>query len=204
MKLDIACGANKKEGFTGIDIADVPSVDIVHDLNVYPWPIEDESVEEIWCSHYIEHIPHSPHLEVIADTINKISLDNPISERFKYAVKNCLKDTRDGLIQFMDEIYRILKPGSKATLIAPYYASERSIGDPTHCRQIGDWTFYYYNEEWRKANKLEHYGIKANFDIYTSYSVTDELTLRNKEVRDDMIKKNWNVVNDIIAELHKN
>jgi hypothetical protein len=56
MKLDIACGGNKKEGFTGIDIASIPGVDIVHDLTVYPWPIESESIEEVWCSHYIEHV----------------------------------------------------------------------------------------------------------------------------------------------------
>jgi SAM-dependent methyltransferase len=57
MKLDIACGDNKKEGFTGIDIAKTNSTDIVHDLNSYPWPFENNSIEEIWCSHYIEHTP---------------------------------------------------------------------------------------------------------------------------------------------------
>ena len=57
-KLDLACGGAKKEGFTGVDIADIEGVDIVHDLNIYPWPFEDGSVEEINCSHYVEHIPH--------------------------------------------------------------------------------------------------------------------------------------------------
>jgi len=56
MKLDIACGGNKKEGFTGIDIAAIEGVDIVHDLTQYPWPIESDSVDEVWCSHYIEHV----------------------------------------------------------------------------------------------------------------------------------------------------
>lgn len=56
-KLDIACGQNKQEGFTGIDIAG--NCDIVHDLTVYPWPIKDNSVSEAFCSHYVEHIPHA-------------------------------------------------------------------------------------------------------------------------------------------------
>ena len=54
MKLDIAAGQNKKEGFTGIDI--MPGSDIVHDLEVFPWPIESDSVEEAHCSHFIEHV----------------------------------------------------------------------------------------------------------------------------------------------------
>lgn len=53
MKLDVACGQNKKEGFTGVDIAG--DADIIHDLEVFPWPFEDNSVEEAHCSHFIEH-----------------------------------------------------------------------------------------------------------------------------------------------------
>lgn len=55
-KLDVASGQNKQEGFTGIDIADIPGVDIVHDLTCYPWPVEDNSITDVFCSHYIEHV----------------------------------------------------------------------------------------------------------------------------------------------------
>jgi predicted SAM-dependent methyltransferase len=55
MKLNIAGGQRPIEGFINIDLFE--GADIVHDLNEYPWPIEDESVEEIMCSHYIEHVP---------------------------------------------------------------------------------------------------------------------------------------------------
>lgn len=57
IKLDIACGQNKKKGFTGIDIAKVDGVDIIHDLTKFPWPFEDNSVGEAFCSHYVEHTP---------------------------------------------------------------------------------------------------------------------------------------------------
>lgn len=55
LKLDIACGKNKKPGFTGVDIWE--GADIVADLEKFPWPFEDDSVDEIFCSHYIEHTP---------------------------------------------------------------------------------------------------------------------------------------------------
>lgn len=56
IKLDVACGQSKKEGYTGIDIVEMPGVDIVHDLEKYPWPIDSDSVTDIWCCHYIEHV----------------------------------------------------------------------------------------------------------------------------------------------------
>jgi hypothetical protein len=56
MKLDIACGNAKPEGFVGIDRVALPGVDLVHDLDEIPWPIAAESVTEARCSHYFEHV----------------------------------------------------------------------------------------------------------------------------------------------------
>lgn len=56
LKLDLACGNNKKEGFIGIDCSSITQADRVMDLEKYPWDIENDSVYEIHCSHYIEHV----------------------------------------------------------------------------------------------------------------------------------------------------
>lgn len=60
IRLDIGCGANKNPGFVGIDMLDLPGVDIVHDLEVFPWPgLDDECVLMATASHVLEHInPH--------------------------------------------------------------------------------------------------------------------------------------------------
>ena len=58
MKLDIACGQNKQKGFKGVDIISDKDVDFVLDLEKFPWePFSDNSVEEVFCSHYLEHTP---------------------------------------------------------------------------------------------------------------------------------------------------
>ena len=57
VKLDLACGDSKAEGFIGVDKWKTPSVDKVVDLQKYPWPWKDASVDEVRCSHYFEHIP---------------------------------------------------------------------------------------------------------------------------------------------------
>jgi len=56
IRLDIGCGTKKFEGFTGLDKMKIPGVDIVHDLEVFPYPLDDESCEFIIGSHIIEHI----------------------------------------------------------------------------------------------------------------------------------------------------
>ena len=56
MKLDIGCGPYKQEGYTGIDKRDLPGVDIVHDLEVIPYPIPDGSCSQIRAHHTLEHL----------------------------------------------------------------------------------------------------------------------------------------------------
>lgn len=175
VKVDIACGDRKREGYIGIDICEMSQVDIVHDLNQYPWPFEDNSVDEVYCSHYIEHIPHD--------------VDNG--------------DNRDGLIQFMDELYRILKPKGTVHIVAPYYKNERAFGDPTHRRYIGDLSFIYWNKEWRDENRVSHYNINCDFDMKLSYQVDNELILKSQEVRAEAFKKEWNAVQDILVDMVK-
>src|SRR5690349_3745570 len=59
LKLDIGGGANPEEGFINLDIRDLPQVDIVHDFEVYPWPIPNETFTLLSAAHVVEHVnPH--------------------------------------------------------------------------------------------------------------------------------------------------
>ena len=55
-KLDIGCGKNKKEGFYGIDQYPMEGVDFVMNIGHGKWPIDSDSIEEIHCSHFVEHL----------------------------------------------------------------------------------------------------------------------------------------------------
>lgn len=175
MKLDIACGQNKQNEFTGIDWAKTPSVDIVHNLRVYPWPIKSDSVDEAFCSHYIEHIPNT-----------EIEGTN-----------------QDHLLAFYDELYRILKVGAKIRIVAPYYSSIRCWQDPTHRRAISEHTFLYANKNWRVQNKLDHYHVKADFDFAYAHMLDQEYALRAPEVQANAIKHYINAVSDIDITMTK-
>lgn len=82
IKLDIGCGPNKKEGFLGLDCIPFKGVDFLWDVRKVPWKcwpadlknvvdvpvIEDNSVEEVHTSHFVEHL----------DAVERVSFCNEL------------------------------------------------------------------------------------------------------------------------------
>jgi SAM-dependent methyltransferase len=64
-----------------------------------------------------------------------------------------------------NEIYRCLKPGGVYEIIVPYYWNSRWAQDPDHKQAIVPERFKYLVQEWRKINKIAHYGASVNFDV---------------------------------------
>lgn len=56
LKLDIGCGKNKREGFHGVDMLEFEGVDTILNAGTTRWPWIDDSVEEVHCSHFLEHL----------------------------------------------------------------------------------------------------------------------------------------------------
>lgn len=54
--LDVGCGRNKVAGALGLDRIAVNGVDVVHDLDHFPYPFPDNSFDEIHARHVIEHV----------------------------------------------------------------------------------------------------------------------------------------------------
>ena len=54
--LDLGCGLHKVPGSVGLDVVPLDSVDVVHDLNVYPYPFAANTFDCIRVIHVIEHL----------------------------------------------------------------------------------------------------------------------------------------------------
>lgn len=54
--LDVGCGNNKIPGAVGIDLFPGPQIDIVHDLDQVPWPVEANAYEIIRLWSVMEHL----------------------------------------------------------------------------------------------------------------------------------------------------
>lgn len=174
VRIDLACGQRPAEGFTGWDLLAPESASVRRvDLLRFPWPVETVSVDELRCSHFIEHIP-------MGET----------------------EDGRDLLFAFFDEAYRVLKPGGKLTVIWPALQSVRAFQDPTHRRFIPAETMLYTNAEWRRMNGLDHYRVTCDFGVESVNPTVDQgFTLRAPEAQAWMLRGMWNVAVDSIAVL---
>jgi hypothetical protein len=185
LRLSLACGGNKPEGFKGVDIVKTTDADYVVDLLTFPWKeFADNSVDEIECMNFVEHIPHG-------------------------------NSQHDPFFQFFDEIHRILKPAEFdqanpniatkgfARIVAPYYSSMRAWQDPTHQRAISEASFLYLNKEWRESNHLDHYPISCDFDFSYGYIINPEWQNRSQEAQSFAIQHYLNVVSDIQVMLTK-
>lgn len=60
--LDVGCGGSKVIGAIGIDRLPLNGVDIIHDLDVLPWPLEANSFDRIIFSHAISHLSNLPEI----------------------------------------------------------------------------------------------------------------------------------------------
>lgn len=194
-KLDLASGQSPKDGFEGVDLWS--GAQHVINLQDYPWRtrasgatpsacIENESVLELHCSHYIEHIPMCEVFQYMSDD--------------DFANGGKLKDA---LFAFFDECYRILVPGGWMTVIWPSHRSDRAFQDPTHRRFPTAQTMLYMSEEWRRVNKLDHYNVDCNFGVFCNPTIPEEINLRHQEVANKMINNYWNTTVDWVAKLQK-
>lgn len=71
-------------------------------------------------------------------------------------------------VHFFNELYRVLIPGGKCTIIIPHWASARYYGDPTHKEPFSEWGWLYLNREWRMGNPEKGQGANAPHDDITN------------------------------------
>lgn len=54
--LELGCGKLPREGAVNVDKIKLPGVDVVWDLNKFPYPFKDEEFDEIYGQDIIEHL----------------------------------------------------------------------------------------------------------------------------------------------------
>ena len=56
LMLDLGCGNKKRPGTIGVDYNTRVDGDICHDLNVFPYPFESETVDRVYIDNCLEHL----------------------------------------------------------------------------------------------------------------------------------------------------
>ena len=83
--LDLGCGANKQKGFVGMDLRDLPGVDIVHDLEDFPWPLPDDCCLTVVGSHIVEHIKPWFSIPLLDEVWRVLRLEGNVAFSMPYA-----------------------------------------------------------------------------------------------------------------------
>jgi predicted SAM-dependent methyltransferase len=99
------------------------------------------------------------------------------------------------LIGFMEEVYRVCRPGAEVRVVAPYYASRGAFRDPTHVRFITEDTFQYFEPP-------TDYGSNTNFRIEKiEYEVRKPFRFFPRYFQKRFRRYLWNVVDNMSVTL---
>jgi SAM-dependent methyltransferase len=57
-KLNVGCGRDIRKGWVNLDGVKFEGIDVVHNLDKFPYPFKDNTFEEVWAQQIIEHLDH--------------------------------------------------------------------------------------------------------------------------------------------------
>lgn len=189
MKLDLGSGPNPAAGHVGVDrpegddppltttLAALPCQPRIDARGIVrfdlacglPWPFEDESIEGLHSSHLIEHLPCA---DVLAydrwpDAPVDAAPPDALPDGHRYLRR---VGPRDALLRFMDEAWRVTKPGGQFLLRWPALVDQDTgeiqiapFQDPTHRRFIPLEQVPYWSVEGRKALGVEQYPASCDW-----------------------------------------
>ncbi len=58
-KLNLGCGKDIRKDYINVDYYKHPAIDVVHDLNIFPYPFEENKFDEILLLDILEHLDDS-------------------------------------------------------------------------------------------------------------------------------------------------
>jgi hypothetical protein len=191
LKLDLGAGTRKTPGFIGVDVRQFEGVDVVCDLSTQRWPFESDTVDEVICSHMLEHVPGKKVTTAVDVDWVKHTVD--VREVVTYPRAH-----------FFNELYRVMKKGAKAQIVTPAWSSGRAYGDPTHeWPPVSEFGFLYLSAEWRKANAPHDDFLSCDFDIGSGYVLHPAVLARNPDYQQHAMSFYKEAAQDIVSTLTK-
>jgi hypothetical protein len=192
IKIDLGCGAKKQPGFIGIDNRKLPGVDVVQDVTQFPWSLPSDCASLVMASHLVEHInPMTP--DVRATRLIELLLEKKLITKSEVDEKIGETSLEPTFIRFMDEVWRILKPGGQFMAAMPYAGSAGFYQDPTHINNVTEATwayfdplapgrlYYLYMPKPRKIISLQ-YSQNGNLEVVLEKRMMDPSYMQGAEI----------------------
>jgi SAM-dependent methyltransferase len=71
--LDLGCGNKKRPNAIGVDSNNRTTADVIHNLNIFPYPFSDSSFDEIYIDNVLEHLDD---VLLVMEEVHRISAPN--------------------------------------------------------------------------------------------------------------------------------
>lgn len=130
--------------------------------------------------------------------------DDSVSEVTCIGVFEFIPGSQRG--EFMDEVYRVLKPGGKAIFRVPYWNTFNAVQDyATAWPPLCEASFCYFDKKQRESIGItgETRQIKCDFEVGFGYDVPADIAGKNEETRSFQIKHYANVITSLNVVLTK-
>jgi predicted SAM-dependent methyltransferase len=155
LKIDLGCGKSAHAGFLGIDRRRFDGVDGVADLTESRWVFDRPTLGGT------DLAPLGTQGFVLPDSSVSEAYCSHFLEHLEHNQRHPER------VRFMNELWRVLVPGGKATIITPHWASNWAYGDFTHAdKPVTEMFYFYLRKDWRQSNAPDN-DIEFNPDGYS-------------------------------------
>ena len=177
IKLDLGCGPSPKEGFIGVDMYKMKGVDVVCNLAKNKWPWKDGTVDEVNCTHFIEHLTN------FNEKWERVHFFNELNRILKKGAKATLVFPHWCSNRYYgDPTHK--EPFSEMGF---YYLSK-------------EWRLTQAPHSDKKWNKN---GYDCDFEAQWVYSIRQDLISRNQEYQQNALQTQKEAAQDIVSTITK-
>jgi len=151
--LNLGCGRKNISNAVNLDVTPATKPDVVHDLNVKPWPFDDGWFGEVLAFDVLEHL--------------------------------------DDVIQAMEEIHRICRPGALVRITVPHFSCANTFVDPTHRHAFGRSSFDFVTNVSKNSfyTKVQFRYVKRHIVFHPT--ITNRLIMRLANRYPDKYEQRW-------------
>jgi hypothetical protein len=129
------------------------------------------------------------------------SVDEVFSRYFLPCLTNF--NHKNERIKFFNELYRIMKVGTTATIVVPAWNANGGQGHPLFQEPFYEGALYFLSKDWRTLNAPEVTQYTCNFDATWGYNLHPNLTTRNQEYQQFALSNYCNAALDLFITLKK-
>ena len=116
-----------------------------------------------------------------------VNADNSVDDIEVLHMMSYLKP--DERIAFVNEVYRVLKKGSKCQIVSPHWCSNRAYTDlRMHYPPIAEGWYYNFNKKMREQDPNYDKRYVCDFDFTCGYAMHPALHPRNQEYQQNAIQ----------------